>query len=98
LQNLWRHIQQLGFATDYNNTESVRTFFRSFAIIAFAPVEDTYVAFDHLKSSYPAEWKKYLTFADYSSPCLLMKVGMSIVAPSMVNPELQITLKLGTMQ
>jgi hypothetical protein len=57
-QNLWRKIQELGFAKSYNTDQKVRMFFRSFAVMAFLPVEDVLdngqdLALDWLKEKYP---------------------------------------------
>ena len=52
----------LGFATNYNNDEKLWLFFRSFAVIAFVPVEDVIAAIEFVKATEPVYWKKYAAF------------------------------------
>jgi hypothetical protein len=67
---LWRKIQELGFAKAYNTDQGVRMFFRSFAIMAFLPVEDvldngTSLVLDWLKEKYPEYFVTYKSFVKY---------------------------------
>lgn len=54
-----------GFASEYNNNDDVKMFFRYWAVLAFVPIEDVLKAVDYLLGKYPAMCNKYKPFVDY---------------------------------
>ncbi|RNA24307.1 hypothetical protein BpHYR1_014380 [Brachionus plicatilis] len=64
-QRLWRRIQELGFATAYNQIDTVRVFFKKVACIAFVPVHDIATVYNQLKESEEILFKTYHSFFKY---------------------------------